>query len=665
MAEMRASPVVYPRLLSIAKVLQDIQGPMGQIIPGTDVNPFKLLPAAQSVENWAYGNSPFSDYPSVTSRRLPVVKTGREGEVRDLADVALMGASLPAAAKGVTRGANFLGDVLTQAVTRNPNATSMMALDEIARMTRAPQIAPNPAMVTQPAKSDLGFYSQLEAATLPLQNKGSGEQYLAQISKTPGVKPEELQWTGLDEFLRSKPSVTKAEIQDYLNANRVDVQEVRLGGATRPYPYRTADEWQGAINRAEDAGDWDEAANINQAWEAFEGYGPAGMTKFSQYTLPGGENYREILLTLPEPPEAKMFRDLELRVNAGERLKPEELQKYHDLVDAQAFKGQFHGTHFDQPNILAHMRANDRVVDGKNTLFIEEIQSDWHQAGRKKGYATGEKAELPEGTKVFEPGAADSPGQTNQAFTVQIPRAVNGRSLFYGTTREEALANAQSFIAQPSLGAVPDAPFKTSWHELALKRAIQEASEKGYDQIAFTTGKTQAERYDLSKQVDELLYKKNPDGTYRLSAQVRGRGQSFGDSIPESKLEEYVGKEVAKSITQGSGKDVNLGGSGSFTQPRDDWKSMSGLDLQVGGEGMKGFYDNILPKSLDKLGKKFGAKVTKSNMDGTEVWTMPITPEMRKSVTTKGQPLFAIPAIGTGAIAAEAYRQNQQDNFGY
>jgi hypothetical protein len=57
-----------------------------------------------------------------------------------------------------------------------------------------------------------------------------------------------------------------------------------------------------------------------------------------------------------------------------------------------------------------------------------------------------------------------------------------------------------------SKGGVPDAPFKTSWHELSLKRAIQEAAEKGYDQIAFTTGKTQAERYDLSKQVDELFY---------------------------------------------------------------------------------------------------------------------------------------------------------------
>jgi hypothetical protein len=46
---------------------------------------------------------------------------------------------------------------------------------------------------------------------------------------------------------------------------------------------------------------------------------------------------------------------------------------------------EFRTTHFDQPNILAHMRVNDRTVDGKKTLFIEEIQSDWHQAGRKKG----------------------------------------------------------------------------------------------------------------------------------------------------------------------------------------------------------------------------------------------------------------------------------------
>jgi hypothetical protein len=90
--------------------------------------------------------------------------------------------------------------------------------------TGAVTMAPAPSI----PKSDIGFYSQLEAAVQPLQNKGTGQQYLAQIQKSAGVKPEEIQWTGLDTFLQGRQSVTKQEIQDYLNANRVDVQEVRL-----------------------------------------------------------------------------------------------------------------------------------------------------------------------------------------------------------------------------------------------------------------------------------------------------------------------------------------------------------------------------------------------------------------------------------------------------
>jgi hypothetical protein len=78
-------------------------------------------------------------------------------------------------------------------------------------------------------KSDIGFYSQLEAAVQPLQNKGTGQQYLAQIQKSAGVKPEEIQWTGLDTFLTRQTVCNQAEIQDYLNANRVDVQGSAVG----------------------------------------------------------------------------------------------------------------------------------------------------------------------------------------------------------------------------------------------------------------------------------------------------------------------------------------------------------------------------------------------------------------------------------------------------
>jgi hypothetical protein len=189
---------------------------------------------------------------------------------------------------------------------------------------------------------------------------------------------------------------------------------------------------------------------------------------------------------------------------------------------------------------------------------------------------------------------------------------------------------------------VPDAPFKTSWHELSLKRAIQEASEKGYDQIAFTTGKTQAERYDLSKQVDSVLY--FPD-TKTVVAYKNKEIAAEKRLQNESELEEVIGKDAARKLLEQPTKSlVNARG--------DKAQTISGVDLQVGGEGMKGFYDNILPKSLEKLGKKFDAKVGKAEMDGVEVWQMDITPKMRESVTTKGQPLFAVPAVGAGLLGA-------------
>jgi disulfide oxidoreductase YuzD len=108
-----------------------LQGPMGEIIPFTDANPFKfLMPAASTFENLAYGNSPLSEYAGVTNRRLPIVKTGRENELTDIADVALMASGLPMASRGVARGANYLGDVLTQATRAAPPAAPMRGLEK-------------------------------------------------------------------------------------------------------------------------------------------------------------------------------------------------------------------------------------------------------------------------------------------------------------------------------------------------------------------------------------------------------------------------------------------------------------------------------------------------------------------------------------------------------
>ena len=49
-----------------------------------------------------------------------------------------------------------------------------------------------------------------------------------------------------------------------------------------------------------------------------------------------------------------------------------------------------------------------------------------------------------------------------------------------------------------------------------------------------------------------------------------------------------------------------------------------GTDLKVGGEGMKGFYDKIVPEVANKLGKQFGAKVQSTKIDASnrlhETW---------------------------------------------
>jgi hypothetical protein len=380
----------------------------------------------------------------------------------------------------------------------------------------------------------------------------------------------------------------------------------------------------------------------------------AFLPKFGSYQLPGGENYRELLLTMPSK-EPRNLNDIAQQMYG---------KRFSDLGDDEAnsvtraereeIKAQnYNSSHFPgQPNILAHLRVNDRVdADGKKMLLIEEVQSDWHQAGRDKGYTSAASKDAEKQFKDYSKELADkydlNPEQ-NLAMYATMKRM----------QPEEVAKYEQLQSAFASLkGGVPDAPFKDTWYQLALKRAIQHAAENGYDRIGLTTGSRQAERFDLSKQVDELNYKKNPDGTYQISAQAGGRGNMIGDAIPENKLADYVGKDVAKKIIDNAGNDVNFGGPGTVSQPKDIWKGLSGVDLKVGGEGMKKYYDEIYPKFLDKYGKKWGARVgeTKVNADGLQepIRYLDVTPEMKAGVS-KGQPLFqAAPIIGTGLLGSQ------------
>jgi hypothetical protein len=187
---------------------------------------------------------------------------------------------------------------------------------------------------------------------------------------------------------------------------------------------------------------------------------------------------------------------------------------------------------------------------------------------------------------------------------------------------------------------VSDAPFKDDWYQLALKRAVKEAIDGGYDRVALPTGKRVADRFDLTAYIDRIDYNKNPDGTYRMSAIKDGQEVFTKTRANEKELPDIVGKEVAEKIRKNEGKTNNL--------PVDEfdaddvasqtYQTLSGLDLAVGGEGMKKYYDEIYPAYLKKFGKKYGANVGKTTVDvegaPEPLHYMEITPAMRKEFST-------------------------------
>mgnify|MGYP003651113918 CR=1 FL=1 len=212
-----------------------------------------------------------------------------------------------------------------------------------------------------------------------------------------------------------------------------------------------------------------------------------GATRFGEYVEDGGENYREVLLTLPKVPDSKGRN----AIGRGD---------YPNFTRG----------HFDEPNVLAHFRLNDRTgPNGERILFIEEIQSDWHQKGRNQGYVIDALGELPKEIKILSPEEA-----THDVWTLELPSPVNGRSLFYGQNREDVINVARSAIAQKSSNPVPDAPLKKTWHEMSFRRIARMAAEEGYDSISWTSGQMQVERYPgtpeakkqgLIKRYDEMI----------------------------------------------------------------------------------------------------------------------------------------------------------------
>ena len=214
----------------------------------------------------------------------------------------------------------------------------------------------------------------------------------------------------------------------------------------------------------------------------------------------------------------------------------------------------FTSSHWDQPNVLVHLRMNDRVdADGKRVLFVAEVQSDWGQTGRNKGFEGPEamkdqeaaRAQLADVQQRFD----DAYARLEKART-GVTRVMRDILESMGLNRYEDIISAgerkpklkQEYEERTRVSAeyktavevldraqdevnalsqelsetrsraypeklIPTAPFVTKtegWLNLGLKQIMLEAVRGNYDRVAFVNGEQSAERYDLSKQVSRL-----------------------------------------------------------------------------------------------------------------------------------------------------------------
>ena len=464
-----------------------------------------------------------------------------------------------------------------------------------------------------------GFYSPVHRAVKELpQEKGSGEQMFKMLQKRKGVKQEELDDLGLKEYLQDRPSVTKAEITDFVEKGGAKLQVRTFEDKVTP---------QLVMERAKDIlkkekglegteindsdltqyftlKELDYASNVARAKLTME----LDAVKHGEPDLRMSgpqENYREVLLTVPPHPDKRNYSEV-----------------FH-----------FDGT----PNIVASARATDRVdTSGANITLVDEVQGDLHQKARASQQEaiknlTARGVPLEEARKQV-PLSAAYDSQTDA-------EVAEFRSLMEKPKDERVMADyIRLYGFKRKLSVVPNAPFKKSWPLLMMKKMLKDAAVNGKDKLAWTTGEQQNKRWGdepiISK---EVVIQKNKSGKIDTLQFLTVSGDMVFGKIDWETGQMSLGNPpwhnvpLAKFIPANLIEQLRQGNiEGTVGIPTVNFQTTEG------GGVFANFYDKEIRNDLSGYLKQFGAEVGKTTIKTDtgeeEVHAVEITPKLRAAM---------------------------------
>ena len=516
------------------------------------------------------------------------------------------------------------------------------------------------------------FYSKMEQVVQNVKQEKLGASSVVSMLKGKGVKDEEIKWSGIEDWLKGKKSVTKQEVLEFIRANDLEIEETELGETIHYSEEQRAeldrlseendalwsqvsDNWYALFNSempieiigsnnmydrasrkldARGKGATPEARAIRDALSTIEKNDLAidaiadeakakhGSARWKEYTLEGGENYREYLFKMPD----------------------------------SGYSNRAMKAHWDNNSgVLAHARVQDFDTDDGKMLFVEEIQSDWHNAGHQEGYADGVseakleslKDEIAKARTAVEDAYIahkDIEGKLVAHITDVDLMAANREA--WDTKTEELLAEmrkaddahkraraiyvekSDELTAIVAKGSTPDAPFRKNYHEFVLKRLLRLAAEGDYSSLGWTTGKMQEDRWS--------------------SDYAEGYRIEYDQDIPKflNKYGKQWGAKVEKTTLDGGGDVTYRGPLGTTWNSIREW-----VDYETDYLGKANGVDYTGRVTVVEVGKELHLTdketgevygVLKVDNGGEEVWSITITDAMRESVLYEGQPQYSL-----------------------
>jgi|TARA_Y100001934_G_scaffold283650_2_gene405149 hypothetical protein len=537
------------------------------------------------------------------------------------------------------------------------------------------------------------FYSALDKAVDRIHTIAgkNGEVLPAQAlawlksqQKQGAFKKEELEWSGIEEWLAGqRDKIHSDTIKAFMVANAVQLVEVGFGHS----PERKLD---------------------------FD-------ARYPSMVLPNHYGYRELLLCLPsewgqpQPPERPTELPdsftVETITNLGQTLY---LVNANDGWGSDSITGAYNGIHptrddainaaldrlhegamilhnrkngpaYSQshwpsmPNVIAHLRCTDRIdSNGRVHLFVEEIQSDWAQSGRKYGF---KEEFVPAVMPVFTAEEttigtlADSLGLDHSDVLKRVRRGIRTKKENYAGLELDSVSISTPIISVSSNGVpssvfshgTPEsaiaisenqwraaeemrrinhvtanhirpviAPFVTdtkAWTSLVVRRAFMFAAQHGYEAVSFINGEQAAIRAKQISHIESAVVIRGNTDYFNVSTYDRdGNAIVEGRGANASTLKSLVGEKLAKQLID--------------SEP--DTYRFTGLNTRAGGEGMIDFYDNIVPTCVrDVLRKNDGpmmmdALVQTDYESHTRQLSVNMTTDFSMRVKQQGMPLFSL-----------------------